>query len=61
MKFSGIITIDKNNVHEKGSGQRSMSQRSKQIVPKFGRFGTEIPVLIHRWLRIDAQAWNGIA
>ena len=29
MKFSGVITIDKSDVHARGQGQRSRSQRSK--------------------------------
>ena len=29
MKFLGVITIDKRDVHVRGQGQRSSSQRSK--------------------------------
>ena len=29
MKFSGVVTIDESDVHVKGQGQRSRSQRSK--------------------------------
>ena len=29
MKFSGVITMDQGNVHAKGQGQRSRSQRSQ--------------------------------
>ena len=36
--------------------QRSQPQRSKQILPQFGRFRTVTPVWIHRWLRNDAQS-----
>ena len=37
-------------------GQRSRSQRSKQILPKFGCFRTVTQVWIHRWLQNDAQS-----
>ena len=50
-KFSGDITIDKTDGYAKGRGQRSRSQRSKQMLPQFGDFRTVTLVLIHRWLR----------
>ena len=37
-------------------GQRSRSQRSKQILSQFGRFWTVTPVWIHRWLRNYAHS-----
>ena len=40
MKYSGDITTNQRDVHAKGQGQRSRSQRSKQILPQFGRFQT---------------------
>ena len=40
-------------------GQRSRSQRSKQILTQFGCFQTVTPVWIHRWLRNDAQSSIG--
>ena len=52
VKFSGVITIEQNDVHAKG--QRSRSQRSKQISSQFERFQTATPVWIHWWLRNDA-------
>ena len=60
MKFSGImksgITIDKSEVRAKGQGQRSRSQRWKQILPQFGHCRTLTPVWIHRWLQNDVQS-----
>ena len=52
MKFPGVITIDKCDVHAKVKvrGQRSRSQTSKQISPQFGSFWTVTPLWIHRWL-----------
>ena len=32
LKFSGVITIDKRDIHAKGKGQRSRSQRSRPNV-----------------------------
>ena len=42
IKFSEIITIDRNDVHAKGQGQRSEVQATevKQMLPQFGRFRT---------------------
>ena len=37
-------------------GQRSRSQKSKQILPQFGLFRSVTPVWIHRWLPNDAQS-----
>ena len=33
-----------------------MSERSKQILPQFGRFWTVTPVLVRRWLQNDAHS-----
>ena len=62
LKFSGVITIDKSDVHEKGPGQKSGSQSSKQISPQFGRFRIITLVKIYRWLQNDAadKAWSSI-
>ena len=60
MKFSGVNTINISDVHTKGQGQRSRSDKSKQILPSFGRFRTITPVPIHRWLRNDAQASRSV-
>ena len=56
MKFSEVITMDKSDVHAKGQGQRSRSQRSKQILTQIERFRTLTPVWIHLWLWNDAQS-----
>ena len=39
--------------------QRSMSQRSKQILPNYGRVQTVTPVWIHSWLRNDTEDRGG--
>ena len=50
------IDTDRGNVHAKGQGQKSRSQRSKQILPQFGQVRTVTPVWIHIWLTNDAQS-----
>ena len=40
---------------QKGVGQTSRSERSKQILPQSGCFRTVTPVWIHRWLRNNTQ------
>ena len=46
MKFSGVIIKDQGNVHAKGQGQRSRSQRSQ---PNLAVSGLLTPVWIHIW------------
>ena len=50
MKFSGVITNDKSDVHAKGQGQRSKVKVTEVMTP-FIRFRTVTPVWIHilRW------------
>ena len=48
MKFSGVITNDKSDVHAKGQGQRSKGQGHRGHDPNF-RFRTVTPVWIHIW------------
>ena len=50
MKFSGVITSDKSDVHAKGQGQRSKVTVTEVMTP-FSRFRTVTPVWIHilRW------------
>ena len=50
MKFSGVITNDKSDVHAKGQGQRSKVKVTEVMTP-FSRFRTVTPVWIHilRW------------
>ena len=60
MKFSGVITIDKSNVHARGQGQRSKVKvtwdKKSQILAQIGRFQTVTPVWIYQWLQNDAQS-----
>ena len=55
MKFSGVITIDKSDVHTKSQGQRS-KVKVTEVKTEFSRFRTETPVGIHVWLRNEAQS-----
>ena len=48
MKFSGVVTNDKSDVHAKGQGQRSMVKVNSQL----SRFRTVTPV----WIQISW--WN---
>ena len=50
MKFSGVITSDRSDVHAKGQGQRSEVKVTEVVTP-FNRFRTVTPVWIHilRW------------
>ena len=62
MKFSGVITIDKSDVHAWGQGQMSKVKvkvtrdKKSPILTQIGRFRTVTPVWIHQWLRNDAQS-----
>ena len=53
---SGAIDTDRGNVHAKDQGQKSRSQRSKQILPQFEHVRAVTPVWIHIWLPNDAQS-----
>ena len=46
MKFPGVITNDKSDVHAKGQGQRSKVKVTEVMTP-FSRFRTVTPVWIH--------------
>ena len=48
MKFSGIITSDKSDVHAKGQGQRS-KVKVTEVTTQLNRFRTVTPVWIHIW------------
>ena len=54
MKFSGVITMVKSDVHAKGQGQRSRSQVNTQL----SRFRTLTPVWIHIWQWNHAHSWK---
>ena len=53
MKFSGVITNDKSDVHAKGQGQRS-KVKVTEVNTQLNRFRTVTPVLIHIWWWNDA-------
>ena len=53
MKFSGVITIDKSDVHAKGQGQRS-NVKVTEVNTQFVRFWTVTQIEIHQWLPNDA-------
>ena len=48
MKFSGVITSDKSDVHAKGQGQRS-KVKVTEVTTQLNRFRTVTPVWIHMW------------
>ena len=52
MKFSGLITSGKSDVHAKGQGQRS-KVKVTEVTTQLNRFRTVTPVWIHIWW------WNG--
>ena len=60
MKFSGVITIDKSDVHVWGQGQRSKVKvtrdKKSPILTQIWRFRTVTLVWIYQWLRNDAQS-----
>ena len=53
MKFSGVITSDKSDVHAKGQGQRS-KVKVTEVTTQLNRFRTVTPVWIHIWWWDDA-------
>ena len=48
LKFSGVITIDRRDVHAKGEGQRSKVNITEIMTP-FSRFRAVASVWIHIW------------
>ena len=48
MKFSGVITSDRSDVHAKGQGQRS-KVKVTEVTTQLYRFRTVTPVWIHVW------------
>ena len=48
MKFSGVITSDKSDVHAKGQGQKS-KVKVTEVTTQLHRFRTVTPVWIHIW------------
>ena len=55
MKFSGVITNDKSDVHAKGQGQRS-KVKVTEVNTKLNRFRTVTLVWIHIWWWNDAYS-----
>ena len=55
MKFSGVITNDRSDVHAKGQGQRS-KVKVTEVNTQLSRFRTVTRVWIHIWWRNDAQS-----
>ena len=55
MKFSGVITSDKSDVHAKGQDQRSKVKVTK-VTTQLYRFRTVTPVWIHIWWWNDAYS-----
>ena len=58
MNFQELLPLTKVMSTQKVQvkSQRSMSQRSRQILPQFGCFRTVTPVWIYQWLWNDAQS-----
>ena len=55
MKFSGVITSDKSDVHAKGQGQRS-KVKVTEVTTQLNSFRTVTPVWIHIWWWDDAYS-----
>ena len=55
MKFSGVITSDRSDVHAKGQGQRS-KVKVTEVTNQLYRFRTVTPVWIHLWWWNDAYS-----
>ena len=55
MKFSGVITSDRSDVHAKGQGQRS-KVKVTEVTTQLYRFRTVTPVCIHVWWWNDAYS-----
>ena len=57
MKFSGVITMDRSDVHAKGQGQRSKVNVT-EVNTQLSRFWTLTPVWIHIWQWNYAHSWK---
>ena len=55
MKFSGVITSDRSDVHAKGQGQRS-KVKVTEVTTQLYHFRTVTPVWIHVWWWNDAYS-----
>ena len=59
IKFSGVITIDKSDVHAKDQGQTSKVKATK-VKTQFSRFRTIARVWVHTWWWNEHKASCGI-
>ena len=57
MKFSGVLTMVKSDVHAKGQGQRS-KVKVTEVNTQLSRFRTLTPVWIHVWQWNHAHSWK---
>ena len=57
MKFSGVITMVKSDVHAKDQGQRS-KVKVTEVNTQLSRFRTLTPVWIHIWQWNHAHSWQ---
>ena len=57
MKFTGVITMVKSDVHAKGQGQRS-KVKVTEVNTQLSRFRTLTPVWIHIWQWSHAHSWK---
>ena len=57
MKFSGVITMVKSDVHANGQGQRSKVEVT-EVNTQLSRFRTLTPVWIHIWQWNHAHSWK---
>ena len=57
MKFSGVITMVKSDVHAKGQGLRS-KVKVTEVNTQLNRFRTLTPVWIHIWQWNHAHSWK---
>ena len=57
MKFSGVITMVKSDVHAKGQGQRS-KVKVTEVNTQLSRFRTLTQVWIHIWQWNHAHSWK---
>ena len=57
MKFSGVITMVKSDVHAKGQGQRS-NVKVTEVNTQLSRFRTLTPVWIYIWQWNHGHSWK---
>ena len=60
LKFSGVITVDRRDVHAIGQSQRSKVKVTEVMTP-FSRFRTVTPVWIHIWRWMMHTFWCCLA